>query len=177
MPRPKKEKPNHAGGLYEVKITIGKGVNGKLIRKSFYSSESKEDARKQAETWKIEREVAFRTGVGFTDKQKSFSEWADRWLETYKRPNVTENTYKGTYELYVEKHLKPYFRNADLSSIRPADIQHDASNAATWADAANAAAAVIDYKGGLSGLASDGVEYYSFSSNIFIFLQTVLFCS
>ena len=37
----------------------------------------------------------------------------------------------------------------------------DASNAATWADAANAAAAVIDYKGGLSGLASDGVEYYS----------------
>ena len=37
----------------------------------------------------------------------------------------------------------------------------DAANAATWADAANAAAAVIDYKGGLSGLASDGVEYYS----------------
>ena len=37
----------------------------------------------------------------------------------------------------------------------------DTSNAATWADAANAAAAVIDYKGGLSGLASDGVEYYS----------------
>lgn len=123
LPRAKKEKPNHAGGLYEVKITIGKGVNGKLIRKSFYSSESKEDARKQAEAWKIEREVALRTGIGFTDKQKSFSEWADRWLETYKNPSVTENTYRGTYELYVEKHLKPYFGNADLSSIRPADIQ------------------------------------------------------
>lgn len=37
----------------------------------------------------------------------------------------------------------------------------DASNTATWADAANSAAAVIDYKGGVSGLASDGVEYYS----------------
>lgn len=37
----------------------------------------------------------------------------------------------------------------------------DASNAATWADAANAAAAVLDYKGGVSGLAADGVEYYS----------------
>ena len=30
----KKEKPNH-GGLYEVKATIGKGIDGKLIRKSF----------------------------------------------------------------------------------------------------------------------------------------------
>lgn len=40
-------------------------------------------------------------------------------------------------------------------------VFQDASNMATWADAANAAAAVIDYKGGLSGLAADGVEYYS----------------
>lgn len=37
----------------------------------------------------------------------------------------------------------------------------DPSNTATWEDAANAAAAVIEYKGGLSGLAADGVEYYS----------------
>lgn len=37
----------------------------------------------------------------------------------------------------------------------------DAANVSTWADAANAAAAVIDYKGGVSGLANDGVEYYS----------------
>lgn len=37
----------------------------------------------------------------------------------------------------------------------------DASNTTTWADAANAAAAVIDYKGGVSGIAADGLEYYS----------------
>lgn len=39
----------------------------------------------------------------------------------------------------------------------------DVSNSATWEDAANAAADVIDYKGGISGLASDGVEYYTAS--------------
>ena len=37
----------------------------------------------------------------------------------------------------------------------------DASNPASWAEAANAAANVLNYNGGLSGLASDGVEYYS----------------
>ena len=123
MPRPKKERPNHAGGLYEVKITIGKNVDGKLRRKSFYSSISRDDARRQAEEWKIQREVANRTGVGFVDQRRTFSEWADQWLEIYKKPNVTENTYNGTYKLYVEQHLKPYFGQAELSSIRPADIQ------------------------------------------------------
>lgn len=36
----------------------------------------------------------------------------------------------------------------------------DASNATTWADAANAAAEVINYNGGIGGIAEDGVEYY-----------------
>lgn len=37
----------------------------------------------------------------------------------------------------------------------------DASNITTWADAADAAAAVINYNGGIGGIAADGVEYYS----------------
>lgn len=36
----------------------------------------------------------------------------------------------------------------------------DASNATTWADAANAAAEVINYNGGVGGIAEDGIEYY-----------------
>ena len=38
-------------------------------------------------------------------------------------------------------------------------LYQDASNDASWADAANAAADVLDYKGGK--LANDGIEYYS----------------
>lgn len=52
-----------------------------------------------------------------------FSVWADKWLEIYKKPYVTENTYEGTYLLYVEKHIKPYFKGMSLSEIRPVDIQ------------------------------------------------------
>lgn len=39
-------------------------------------------------------------------------------------------------------------------------LYQDASNEVTWAQAADAAAEVLDYKGGVAGLASDGVEYY-----------------
>lgn len=39
----------------------------------------------------------------------------------------------------------------------------DAGNTTTWADAADAAANVINWHGGLSSLASDGVEYYTAS--------------
>lgn len=50
---------------------------------------------------------------------------------------------------------------ARTAILAASPLFEDAANTATWADAANAAAAVIDYKGGVSGLASDGVEYYS----------------
>ncbi len=48
-----------------------------------------------------------------------------------------------------------------VALLAASPLFQDASNTATWADAANAAAAVIDYKGGVAGLASNGVEYYS----------------
>lgn len=41
MGRPKKEKPNHATGMYEVKVTVGHTFDGKPVRKSFYSSVAK----------------------------------------------------------------------------------------------------------------------------------------
>lgn len=122
MPRPKKEQPNHAGGLYEVKITIGKTLEGKLIRKSFYSSVSKEDARRRADEWKIQREVAALSGEGFIENQISFRNWALRWAETYKKPNVDSNTYRITYLHTIQKHLIPYFGDANLSDIRQIDI-------------------------------------------------------
>jgi len=42
----------------------------------------------------------------------------------------------------------------------------DATNTTTWADAADAAADVIDYNGGVSGLAANGVTYYTNTTEI-----------
>lgn len=123
MPRPKKEKPNRSDGLYEVKITTGKDIfTGKPIRQSFYSSISKEDARKKAEQWKIEQAVSQKTGDAFVTREITFEKWARRWLEIYKKPHVDENTYRYTYENTVEKHLIPYFSKAKVNEIRPIDI-------------------------------------------------------
>lgn len=124
MPRPKKEAPNHAGGLYEIKITIGKTVEGKLIRKSFYSSESKADAKKQAQQYVINKEVAERTVGQFVDHEVTFGEWALKWLEVYKKGKVKGNTYYGTYQNPVEKHLIPKFGGILLKDIKPVDVQN-----------------------------------------------------
>ena len=122
MPRPKKEKPNH-GNLYEIKITIGKTLDGKLIRKSFYSDISKADAHKQAEQWKIDQAVAEQSGESFVTRDVTFGEWAMKWLDTYKKPNVRPNTFQASYFNPVMKHLIPFFGEARLRDIRPIDIQ------------------------------------------------------
>lgn len=123
MPRPKKEKPTRADGIYEVKITLGRTVQGKLIRKSFYSSVSKADAWAKAEEYKIKHEAANRTGVFDYNETMTFEKWAHKWLEVYKKPNVSESTYNTTYRIPVENHLIPYFKEAKLTSIKSVDVQ------------------------------------------------------
>ena len=71
MGRPKKEAPNH-GGLYEVKVTIGKGIDGKTIRKSFYSPVSKRDAKQKADEYLARKRAAEITGAGFASENKLF---------------------------------------------------------------------------------------------------------
>lgn len=123
MPRPKKEKPTRADGIYEVKITLGRTVQGKLIRKSFYSSVSKADARSKAEEYKIKHEAANRTGVFDYNETMTFEKWAHKWLEVYKKPYVSDNTYLLTYKINVENHIIPYFGSSLLKNIRNIDIQ------------------------------------------------------
>lgn len=71
MGRPKKEKPNRKDGCYEVKITIGTAVDGTLIRKSFYSTKSKEAARQKAEQYKINQAMQEKTGLCFQKKSNA----------------------------------------------------------------------------------------------------------
>lgn len=123
MPRPKKQAPNHQSGQYEYKATIGKDFMGKPIRKSFYSPKSVEDAKAKAQAYIIEQEVADRTGETFIQKEYTFAQWAEKWLEVYKKPTVSENTFRLTYKNSVEKHLNPFFGAAALTDIRSADVQ------------------------------------------------------
>ena len=122
MPR-KKSPPRRADNRYEVKITVGKDMYGKSLRKSFYSEKSRADAERLAEEWKIAHRASEITGIDNTgDRGVTFGRWATEWLEKYKRGSVRENTFSETYERTVTKILIPAFGNAYLKQIRPADI-------------------------------------------------------
>lgn len=124
MPRPKKAAPNRANGTYEYKATISKTFDGKTIRKSFYSPISLEDAKRKAEEHKVKRAVVDTVGVTEeTASDISFSDWANKWLTVYKKPYVTDNTYRLTYENFIVNHIIPYFKAAKLKNIRSIDIQ------------------------------------------------------
>lgn len=123
MGRPKKEKPNHATGMYEVKVTVGHTFDGKPIRKSFYSSISKEAAKAKAEQYKIDQAVAEQTGEKVEPKAVTFETWALQWLETYKKGVVKDHTYHFTYKSNIDNYLIPYFGKAKISEIKQIDIQ------------------------------------------------------
>ena len=124
MARPRKKTAKvRKDGNFEAKVTIGKDMNGKPIRKSFYSSVSVADAKRKGEEHRIQREIDARSGVLLVDKKMTFGEWAEVWLETYKKPHVTKGTFELTYIFPLRSHVLPHFGNADMMEIRNADIQ------------------------------------------------------
>lgn len=125
MPRPKKDqnKGKRQDGLYEFKGIVGKRMNGSPVRKSFYSPISRADAEEKCKAYLIELRASEMTGQLFCKDRVGFSSWAEFWLKTYKQPSVDENTYRLTYENSIYKHLNPYFKDAELKTIQPADIQ------------------------------------------------------
>lgn len=108
---------------YEYKITLGKDWQGKLIRKSFYSTKSRADAKRKAERYRANYEVSLLCGGEVQRKQVLFSEWAVESLAKYKKIYVKGNTYNGTYLQPVQNHLIPHFGNVPLDNILPIHVQ------------------------------------------------------
>lgn len=123
MPRPKKRAPNRSDNRYEYKMTIGRDMDGKAIRKSFYSSISVEDAKEQAKQWEIESKAAEIVGVPLVAKEQNFGKWCDAWISSIKG-TVKDSTYNLTYENSIKNHIKPYFGAANISDIKQIDIKN-----------------------------------------------------
>lgn len=108
---------------YEHKITLGKDINGNLLRKSFYSIKSKADAKRKAEKFKAQYELNLLCGGEPIRPRVLFQDWAPKCLELYKKPYVKGSTYNGTYLTPVQKHLIPYFGRMAVDEIKPIQIQ------------------------------------------------------
>ncbi len=124
MPRPKKAAPNRPNGTFEYKATIGRTYDGKAVRKSFYSPISLADAKAKAEKYRVEQAVI--NTVGVTEETASditLAAWSQKWLTVYKKPYVTDKTFRNTYQNFVVNHIIPYFGSAKLKNVRSIDIQ------------------------------------------------------
>lgn len=124
MPRKKKKAPNRSDDRFEVKVTVGTRPDGSLIRKSFYSTISKTDAAKQAEEWKINHQAQNMLGENLNAPTEcvTLSDWANRWLEYYKKDRVKVTTFKSSYERPVRLYIIPFFKDTLMENIKPIDV-------------------------------------------------------
>lgn len=115
MPRPKKQ--NRSDGRYEIQRTIGHEPNGKRITKSFYGSTKDEAMQKYHDFLAdVEKKNA--------EKRKIvFSTWVEKWLYTYKEPDVKETTFISTYKRPCYNYIIPYFKDYILQDITALDIK------------------------------------------------------
>lgn len=125
--RPRKEtivktKQGRAG-LYEYKATVGHDELDKVIRKSFYSKKSLKIAKEKALKYVEEQAVKKVTGENTTDSKIKFNTVARKWLNIYKKGHVKYNTFQGTYQIPVEKHLISEFGEQNIIRITHSDIQ------------------------------------------------------
>lgn len=115
---------------YEYKISLGKKLDGTLIRKSFYSTKSQADAKRKAEKYKAKYELELLCGGEEIRPKVLFSDWAVKCLELYKKPYVKANTYNGTYLAPLQGHLIPYFGKMAVDAILPLHVQGYVNTAA-----------------------------------------------
>jgi starch-binding outer membrane protein, SusD/RagB family len=87
-------------------------------------------------------------------------------FQVYTTTPSVYNRVMGQYARQLFNGLISKTFRARVALLAASPAFQDASNTITWANAADYASAVIDYKGGISGLAANGVTYYANTSEI-----------
>jgi site-specific recombinase XerD len=105
-------------GTVEYRVYLGVGADGKPWRPSFYGKDEKA-ALQAYKAWVKD------SGNTPIEKVKTVGEWADKWLDLYKKNGsnkVAYSTYRN-YKLYVEKYVKPNIGKLKFEQVRPAHIE------------------------------------------------------
>jgi starch-binding outer membrane protein, SusD/RagB family len=79
---------------------------------------------------------------------------------------ATYNRVMGQYARQLFNGLCARSFRSRVALLAASPAFQDASNTTTWANAADYAASIIDYKGGVSGLVSNGATYYANTTEI-----------
>lgn len=101
----------------EYRVYLGIGADGKPWRPSFYGKTEKE-AVKAYQDW------LKNSGNTPIERIKTVGQYADEWLLIYKKNGAKKIAYKSykNYELYVNKHIKPFFCRLKFEQVRQAHV-------------------------------------------------------
>lgn len=114
----KKTKLERDRGIVEKKKTVGHDpVTGKPIRKSFYGS-----GRHALEQIDEKYHAYLSKQAEAVETSETLAAVCERWIETSKRPVISDLTYKQTY-LYSLNIITAYFADMRVADVKQADIQ------------------------------------------------------
>jgi integrase len=102
-----------------IRVSLGKNSNTGKYENYFETFHgSKPDAQKRL------RELLTQLDKGMFIKpvKDTLSDYLDRWLEEYARPNVAPRTWE-VYEMMIRHHLKKHLGNIPLSGLKPEHLQ------------------------------------------------------
>ena len=108
----------HKDGRWIGMITAGYDADGKRIRKSFSGRTRQEVAEKVNAAL---AEVADGSYIEPTDI--TLGEWLDRWMTTYKKAQLKQNTY-DSYAAQIRIHIKPALGGTQLAKLQPHALQN-----------------------------------------------------
>lgn len=112
----RRQSARHKSGLFRLHFRYKDPFTGAACQKDVYGATRAEAERKKKAFLKQVEQ-----GLRMTENGRTLSQWADEWLETYKRPYVKENTLE-MYERHLTR-IKDIMGQRPLSSILPVDIQ------------------------------------------------------
>lgn len=98
-------------------------IDGVRQRKSFTGASPSAAKKAYKEFLVSEQKVAI-------ERVETVAQWAEHWLEIYKKPNVSYGTYE-LYQSYIKNHIIPSIGNLKLNDVRQAHIKKLLSTART----------------------------------------------
>lgn len=106
-------------GTYSIKVSLGKdAATGKYKSKWFTVEGSKKDAEKRLS--EILHQLD--TGTYIQPGKVKVSEYLNKWLADYAKPNLSPRTVEG-YEYILTRHISPALGNLHLTQLKPEHLQ------------------------------------------------------
>jgi integrase len=107
-----------AENTWLVRIFMGRDARGKRL----YLNKTIRGTKKNAQQWLTAKLRDKDIGLSIQPASMSLNEYLDKWLKEAACPRLREATF-DSYEIYLQKHIRPKLGAKRLADIKPLDLQ------------------------------------------------------